>query len=104
MTPVVRVWKGYGTREGVERYCRQHFPEVVLPQLRALGGFLGAQVLVRSVEDETQVVVATLWDSIEAVKAFASDDHTAAVVEPVVHDLLARFDDRVAHFSLVLTT
>jgi heme-degrading monooxygenase HmoA len=101
MPRLVRVWKGYGTPEGVERYCRQHFAQVVLPQLRALPGFRGAQVLVRS-GDETQVLVATAWESLEAVKAFAGDDLEAAVVEPVVRELLTRFDDRVTHFTLAL--
>lgn len=99
MPPLVRVWKGWGTPEGVERYCRQHFPEVVLPQLRALSGFRGAQVLVHS-GDESEVLVATVWDSLEAIQAFAGADHEAAVVEPVVSELLTRFDDRVTHFTL----
>jgi heme-degrading monooxygenase HmoA len=101
MPPLVRVWKGFGTREGVQRYCDQHFREVVLPQLQALSGFRGARVLVRSAA-ETEVVVATMWDSLEAVKAFAGEDHEAAVVEPVVSELLTRFDDRVTHFTVAV--
>lgn len=104
MPPVVRVWTGYGTPEGVDRYCREHFPEAVLPHLRAVDGFLSAQVLVRTLEDETQVVVATTWTSLEAVKAFAGEDYSAAVVEPAVRDLLARFDARVSHFTLAVQT
>jgi heme-degrading monooxygenase HmoA len=100
MPPVVRVWKAYGTPEGVERYCHQHFPEVVLPQLREVDGFLTAQVLVRPLDAEMQVVVATTWASLEAVKAFAGEDYTAAVVEPAVHQLLSRVHDRVSHFTL----
>jgi heme-degrading monooxygenase HmoA len=103
MPPVVRVWKGYGTPEGVDRYCQQHFPGAVLPHLRTVDGFLGAQVLVRLLHAETQVVVATTWASLEAVKAFAGQDYTTAVVEPAVHDLLARFDERVSHFMLAVT-
>jgi heme-degrading monooxygenase HmoA len=100
MPPVVRVWKGYGTPEGVERYCHEHFPQAVLPHLQGVPGFLGAQVLVRPLDAEMEVVVATTWASLEAVKAFAGEDYTAAVVEPAVRDLLARFDAGVTHFTV----
>ena len=99
---IVRVWKGYGTDAGVDRYCREHFPNSVLPHLRSIDGFLDARVLTRAARDETEVVVATVWDSIEAVKAFAGEDYEAAVVEPVVRELFNRFDDRVTHFRIAL--
>jgi hypothetical protein len=103
MTPrIVRIWKGYGTIDGVERYCRDHFSSTVLPQLRALDGFRSANVLVRSIDSQTEVVVATVWDSLESVKAFAGEDYEQAVVEPVVRTLLDRFDDRVTHFTVVV--
>jgi heme-degrading monooxygenase HmoA len=102
-TEVVRVWKGYGTPEGVERYCREHLVQTVLPQLQALDGFLAADVLVRSLGDEDEVVVATTWESIEAVKRFAGDDYERAVVEPVARRLLTRFDASASHFALALS-
>jgi heme-degrading monooxygenase HmoA len=97
---VVRVWRGYGTSEGVDRYCREHFEKRVLPQLQELDGFIGASVLVRSVGSGSEVVVATTWASIESIEAFAGEDHTRAVVEPVVREMLSRFDDEVTHFRL----
>ena len=104
MARIVRVWKGYGTADGVRQYCDHHFTKTVLPQLRALEGFLSANVLVRSIENETEVIVATVWDSLDSVKAFAGEDHNVAVVEPIVRDLLDRFDDRVTHFTVAVTT
>jgi antibiotic biosynthesis monooxygenase len=101
-TQIVRVRKGYGTAAGVDRYCSEHFLTTVLPQLQALSGFLSANVLVRPLGDVTEVVVATVWESIDAVKAFAGDEYARAVAEPVVRDLLERFDDDVAHFTLAL--
>jgi hypothetical protein len=101
---IVRVWKGYGTADGVQHYCDDHFTQAVLPHLRAIAGFLSAKVLVRPVENETEVIVATVWDSIDSVKAFAGEDYDVAVVEPVVRDLLHRFDDRVTHFTLAVAT
>jgi len=98
----VRVGKGSGTAEGVERYRREHFSKTVLPQLRSLSGFLDATVLTRSVGTETQVVVATFWESIDSVKAFAGESYEKAVLEPVVHELLERFADEVVHFTVAV--
>jgi hypothetical protein len=99
---IVRVWKGYGTADGVQRYCEDHFTGTVLPHLRALQGFVSAKVLVRSLDHEVEVVVATVWESLDAIKTFAGEDRDVAVVEPVVRDLLDRFDDRVAHFTVAV--
>jgi hypothetical protein len=99
---IVRVWKGYGTSDGVDRYCHEHFSKTVLPQLQALDGFLDANVLVRSLEDTTEVIVATMWESLDAVKAFAGGKYEQAVVEPIVGELLERFDDEVTHFTVAV--
>lgn len=99
---IVRVWKGYGTPAGVDRYCREHFQNSVLPHLRSLDGFAGARVLTREGPGETEVVVATVWDSLDSVKAFAGERYKEAVVEPVVRELLDRFDHHVTHFTVAL--
>jgi hypothetical protein len=99
---IVRVWGGFGTKDGVDRYCREHFPNSVLPHLRSIDGFVEVKVMTRQSLGETEVVVATTWDSIESVKAFAGDDYEKAVVEPIVGQLLNRFDDRVAHFTVAV--
>src|ERR1700716_1459534 len=80
---IVRIWKGYGTQAGFDRYCREHFPTSVLPHLRTIDGFVDARVLTRPGRDETELVVATVWDSIDAVKAFAGEDYEHAETEYV---------------------
>ena len=99
---IVRVWGGFGTNDGVDRYCLEHFSNSVLPHLRSIDGFVEVKVMTRQSLGETEVVVATTWDSIESVKAFAGDDYEKAVVEPIVGQLLGRFDDRVAHFRVAV--
>jgi heme-degrading monooxygenase HmoA len=99
---IVRIWGGFGTAAGVERYCREHFPNSVLPHLRSIDGFIEVKVMTRKGRDETEVVVATTWESIDSVKAFAGNDYQKAVVEPVVRELLNRFDERVAHFTVAI--
>jgi hypothetical protein len=59
-----------------------------------------AKVMTRAEQNETEVVVATVWESLDSVKAFAGENYEKAVVEPVVRELLNRFDDRVTHFTV----
>jgi len=47
-------------------------------------------------------VTLTLFESIEAVRAFAGADHEVAVVSPEARALLSRFDERSAHFDVVV--
>jgi heme-degrading monooxygenase HmoA len=100
---IARVWKGYGTATGVERYCRDHFAKTVLPKLKTVDGFLDATILVRPLGEHTELVVATVWESLDSVKTFAGDRYEHAVVEPVVRDLLEHFEDEVVHFHVALT-
>jgi heme-degrading monooxygenase HmoA len=97
---VVRVWKGEGTRDGVARYCAEHFPHHVLPQLRGVDGFLEARVLVHTTDTGSELVVMTTWASLEAVKAFAGEDFGRAVVEPAVAELLEHVDEDVTHYAI----
>jgi hypothetical protein len=42
--------------------------------------------------------VTVMWfDSLDAVRAFAGEDHEASVVPPAAQELLARFDERSQH-------
>ena len=95
---IVRVWKGRGTSEGIERYCREHFEPVVLPELRTVDGFVDAEVLVR----DGELLVATRWESLDAVRGFAGDELERAVVEPVVAGLLDSYDDIVTHYTVAV--
>lgn len=97
------MWRGYGSAPDVKRYTDEYFAQTLLPELRGLPGFVGATVLVRSDATETQLVVQTIWESIHAIRAFAGEDVERAVVEPIVSEMLTRFDDRAAHYSIALT-
>ncbi|HEY6596112.1 MAG TPA: antibiotic biosynthesis monooxygenase [Asanoa sp.] len=91
---IARVWTATASADGAERYAA-HFRSRVLPQLRAVQGFLHAYLLRR--DDEIHVV--TLWESMAAVAAFAGADPGSAVVEPQARAVLRRYDDRVRHFE-----
>jgi heme-degrading monooxygenase HmoA len=45
------------------------------------------------------IEVHTLWESLDAIRAFASPDVEAAVVEPQAQAALTGYDTAVTHFT-----
>jgi heme-degrading monooxygenase HmoA len=97
---IARAWRGSATVEGAERYA-VHFRDSVLPSLRSLDGFHTAYLMRREVDGEVEIRVLTLWASIEAIRAFAGDDLTAAVVEPAAKAALSSYDTTVDSYEVV---
>jgi heme-degrading monooxygenase HmoA len=74
----------------------------VLPQLRALPGFLGISLMQAQRGDRVEIVVSSRWDSMGAIRAFAGPAPEQAVVEPAAREVLVEFDDVVSHYDVVL--
>ena len=77
-----------------------HFEGSVRPRLERIGGFLGATLDRIQHDGETEIVVVSRWESMDAIRAFAGEDVTLAVVEPEARALLSKFDGRVQHIEL----
>src|ERR1035437_9148205 len=99
----VRTWSATAANAGGRGYSR-YFAGTLLPQLRELPGFAGAYLLRRDLgEDGTAELTAhTFWESPEAIRAFAGDDITVAIVEPEAQGMLLDFDRTAAHRSVVV--
>lgn len=97
---IARVWTARTMPARAPAYA-DHLRRRVLPRLRALDGYLGASLLRRDVDGETELMVITRWRSPEAVRAFAGADVEAAVVEDEAASLLSRYDERVRHYDIV---
>jgi heme-degrading monooxygenase HmoA len=97
---IVRAWRGYAVPGHEDAYPR-HLLETVEPKLKSLPGFRGLYLLRRTAATEIEYRVLTLWDSMEAVGAFAGPSPERAVVEPEAQAALARFDAEVEHFEVL---
>jgi heme-degrading monooxygenase HmoA len=96
---VVRFWSARTTELRLPDYLR-HFNDHVLPHLRSKEGFLEARVLTQSDGVVVEMIVETLWVSLEAIERFAGTDRESAVVaEEAVH-LLTSYDRRVRHYEV----
>lgn len=97
---IARHWKGVTTRANAGRYLA-HFRHETLPALRRIGGFQHAVLNQRDVPEGIEFLVVTVWQSLDAIEAFAGDDVEAAVVPDAARALLSRYDDRVTHYEIV---
>jgi heme-degrading monooxygenase HmoA len=95
-----RLWHGWTSRGNADRYD-ELVRTKVLPSFDALAGYKGAYLLRKDGEGETEFVTLTLFENLDAVRAFAGDDYEAAVVPPEARKLLSRFDQRSAHYEIV---
>lgn len=98
---IARSWSARATPAGAQAYVH-YFRDTLAPQLAVRDGFLGASVLERGDGALIELVVVTRWASLEAIRGFAGDDHERAVVEPEARAMLASFDDRALHRTVVL--
>ena len=99
---IVRLWSAH-VGELQSRAYLDHVRGNVLPRLRALDGYAGATILSRRIEGKVEILVATLWRSLEAICEFAEPDLEAAVVANEAAALLSKFDRRVRHYELTMT-
>ncbi|MBA2286079.1 MAG: antibiotic biosynthesis monooxygenase [Ktedonobacteraceae bacterium] len=96
-----RLWKGWAVGENAQAYD-ELFRTSILPGLQRIDGFAGAYVLRRDVEGEVEMMTITLFESMEAIRAFAGNEPALAHVTPEARQLLSRFELTVTHYEVVL--
>jgi heme-degrading monooxygenase HmoA len=97
---IIREWRGRASSSQADAYPT-HFREKVVPELRQVAGFAGAQLARRQVGDKIEFLVLTRWRSMDAIRAFAGMDVETAVVGPGAVAALMEFDSRVRHYEVV---
>jgi heme-degrading monooxygenase HmoA len=99
---VSRHWRGVARPGQADRYV-EHLRADTFPALSAIPGFVRATILRRAVETGTEFQIVTVWESLDAIRAFAGENPEVAVVPPVVQALMADYDRRVAHYEIADT-
>lgn len=98
---IERIWHGWTTRGNADAYERLLRGRIV-PAIvgRGIGGLHCIDLLRREAGEEVEFVTVMRFESTAAVRAFAGDDHEKAVVPAEARALLARFDERAAHYEV----
>ena len=98
---IARLWHGVTTRENASQY-EDLLRGEILPGIHRVEGYRGAYLLRREVPEEAEFVTLTLFESLDVVRRFAGEDPEAAVVPEEARRLLARFDRRSVHYTILV--
>src|SRR4029079_8246153 len=99
-----RLWSGRTEPAHADDY-EAVLRDDLLPSVAQREGARGAYVMRREIADGAiEFVTLTLFDSLDAVRAFAGENEDAAVIEPRAEELLTEDDPLVRHFGVVVST
>ena len=98
---IARVWHGYTKPEHAPVY-EGMLKEEIFTGIRDknIKGFIDIQLLKRNLVNEVEFVTLMRFESLDAVKQFAGNDHEKAVVYEPAKPLLLRYDERSHHYEI----
>jgi heme-degrading monooxygenase HmoA/catechol 2,3-dioxygenase-like lactoylglutathione lyase family enzyme len=96
---IARTWKGAVRRRDGDAYAR-YMRQTGVAEYAQSPGNRGVWMLRRDVEDRTEFLMFTLWDSLEAVKGFAGEDYQRAVFYPEDDRFLVERDRTSTHYEV----
>jgi heme-degrading monooxygenase HmoA len=96
---VARHWRGWTEPQKADAY-ESLLANKMLPGLKRIDGYRGGYVLRCDGPTESEFVVINLFESLDAVKAFAGVDYTTPVFEPEARALLSRIESTAYHYEV----
>jgi heme-degrading monooxygenase HmoA len=97
---IARIWEGVVQTGDADVYA-DYIRETGFAEYAQTSGNRGAWLLRRDHGDRTEFITLSLWDSVEAIRAFAGDDIEAAVLYPEDARYLVGGESTVTHFEVV---
>lgn len=100
---ICRIWHGWTAPDRADAYEHLLREEIFVSIAdRSIAGYRGIELLRREAGAETEFVTVMWFDALDAVRKFAGEDYARAVVLPQARALLARFDERSAHYEVLV--
>jgi heme-degrading monooxygenase HmoA len=96
---IARIWRGAVRKPDADAYA-VYVDETGIAEYKQTPGNRGAWMLRRDVGELTEFVTFSLWESLDAVKAFAGDDYETAVFYPEDDRFLVERDLQCAHYGV----
>ena len=97
---IARIWRGL-TREADKDSYFEYLQKTGLKDYSAIKGNRGVWVLRRVQGGEAEFVLISLWESCDAVKAFAGTQFETAVYYPEDKRFLLELEPQVAHYEIL---
>jgi hypothetical protein len=97
---ILRLWRGWTTAENADRY-EELIRTTIFPSIlgRTIAGLEGLELFRRPLEAEVEFMTLMRFASWDAVKTFAGPNWEVSVVPPAARPVLARFDEKAAHYE-----
>jgi len=96
---IARYWSGAVPAAKGDDYLR-YLEKTGIPELKATPGNRGVYVLRRNDGNLTTFVFVSLWDSLDAIRAFAGEDVEKARYYPEDREFLVEMSPRVLHYEV----
>jgi heme-degrading monooxygenase HmoA len=97
---IARIWRGF-TRESDKDAYFAYLQQTGLKEYAAIPGNRGVWTLRRVADGKCEFTLISLWDSMDAIKAFAGSDPEKAVFYPEDDKFLVGRGPRVHHYEVL---
>jgi heme-degrading monooxygenase HmoA len=96
---IARTWHGRTAAIKADEYLA-FLIERAIPDYRSIAGNRGVTILRRIEDDAAHFLILTLWESREAIEAFAGADIEQAKYYDEDQDFLLEFEPTVTHYEV----
>jgi heme-degrading monooxygenase HmoA len=97
---IARIWRGI-TREADKNTYFEYLQKTGLKEYASIPGNQGVWVLRRVYDGKSEFTLISLWDSWDAIKAFAGPECENAVYYPEDKKFLLELDPHVTHYEVL---
>jgi heme-degrading monooxygenase HmoA len=98
---IARTWRGWTAAGDLEPYV-SYLQETGVKEYGETPGNRGVLVLTRTDGDRAEFVIVSLWDSMEAIRAFAGEDENVAVFYPEDDRFLVDRERHANHYEVAV--
>ena len=96
---IARIWRGAVRSQDADEYVT-YVRDTGIEHYRSTPGNVGAWILHRTSGDRTEILTFSLWEDMDAVKAFAGQEPSQAVYYPEDNRFLVERSSTVDHYEV----
>ena len=97
---IARIWRGSTCEVDKDTYF-EYLQKTGLKEYASIPGNQGVWTLRRVHDGKSEFTLISLWDSLDAIKAFAGPDYENAVYYPEDDKFLVERGPRVTHYEVL---
>jgi hypothetical protein len=99
---ICRIWRGWTTLTNADAYESVVRGEVIPGiEARRIARFRHIDLMRRELDDEVEFVTLMWFYDVDSIKAFVGEDYEVSHVPPAARAVLARRDERSAHYEVL---